>query len=308
LLYDFKISVPRQYKNSGDKDDMLHPDKANGQQAHERTRIPVILRALLLGLFLGIAGLPNPAPAETAVLKEVRMGNHDGYIRVVFEFSAAVQYQVSENTATGNASIRFLDTTSELSATPITNPLDCIDTVSTFQDGNHIVANLLFDPKVAELNPFTLQRPDRMVLDVFCRKEPVIADSRSESREIVPEPQDATPEPRDIATTPIRAEENILLVNPELTRPSSDKAQLPIDQTRIPKEIPKKKDNSQQYLLLLLAAITGIIVLLIALIIFQKKSLSENHVAGNPDTTGETDNMMHAIDTKIKEKLMKYDK
>lgn len=302
------MSVSRQRKNSGDKDDMLHPDKANGQQAHERTRVPVILRALLLGFFLGVAGLPDPAPAETAVLKEVRMGNHGGYIRVVFEFSAAVQYQVSENTAAGSASIRFLDTTSELPATPITNPLDCIDTVSTFQDGSHIVANLLFDPKVAELNPFTLQRPDRMVLDVFCRKEPVMADSRPEPREIISEPQDATPEPRDIATTPIRAEEKVLLANPELTRPSADKAQLPIDQTRIPKEIPKKKDNSQQYLLLLLAAITGIIVLLIALIIFQKRSLSENHVAENSDATRETDDMMNAIDTKIKEKLMKYDK
>jgi hypothetical protein len=145
------------------------------------------------------------------------------------------------------------------------------------------------------------------VLDVFCGEEPVIADSRPEPRETVSEPQDLTPEPRDIATSPIRAEAEVALVKPEPTRPSADKVQSPIDQSRIRKELPKKKDNSQQYLLLLLAAITGIIVLVIALIIFQKRGLSEGNVAGNPDATRDTDDMMHAIDRKIKEKLMKDD-
>lgn len=286
---------------------MLQTDKANGQQAHVRMHVPVILQALLLGLFLGVAGLSGPAPADAALLKDIRMGNHGEYIRVVFEFSEAVQYQVSENVAAGMASIRFLDTTSELPIAPITGTSSCIDTVSVVQDGSHIAAKILFDPKKVQLNPFTLQGPNRMVLDVFCGKNPILADTRPETRNIVSEPRESASEPGDIATDSTRAAAEILLEKPEPTHPSVDKVQPSIDQIRIQIKPPKKKDNSQQYLLLLLAAITGIIVFLIALIIFQKRNLSEGHVAGNPGATRDTDDVMHAIDTKIKEKLMKYD-
>ena len=81
---------------------MLHPDKAHGLQANDRSRNPVLLRAMLLVLFLGAVGLSMPGLAKTTVLQEVRMGNHDAYVRIVFEFSDAVQYQVSENTSNRN--------------------------------------------------------------------------------------------------------------------------------------------------------------------------------------------------------------
>jgi hypothetical protein len=267
---------------------MLHPDKANGQQAHDRTRVPVILRALLLGLFLGVAGLPDPAPAETAILREVRMGDHGKYTRVVFEFSAPVQYQLSENAAAGFVSIRFLDTTSELTGMPISGAQDCIGSVSALQDGSHLVTNIIFDPKGVKLNPFTIQGPDRVVLDVFCEAAPVVTTVPAEHR--------------DIAPAPIKTAES----SPEKTEATRPPVVEPAQISKKPEPV-QKRDNSQKFLLLLLAAITGIIVLLIALIIFQKRSLSESHMAGNPDATRDTDDMMHAIDTKIKEKLMKYD-
>ena len=273
---------------------MLYPDKANGQQMHDRTRVPVILRALLLGLLLGVVGLPDPAPAETTVLREVRIADHGTYTRVVFEFSAPVQYQLSENTAAGIVSIRFLETTSQLPGIPVSSAPDCIDTVSAVQDGNHTIANISFAPKDVKLNPFTIKGPDRMVLDVFCQAAPVAP--------IAPA------EPRDIAPAPITVAEPAK-EQPVATRPLIKQAQPSDKGDRIARkrESSSKGDNSQKYLLLLLAAITGIIVVLIALIIFQKRSLSESHVAGNPDATRETDDMMRAIDTKIKEKLMKYD-
>ena len=96
---------------------------------------------------------------------------------------------------------------------------------------------------------------------------------------------------------------------PPATRPLIKQAQ-PAGKTEqiVQKREPSsKRDNSQKYLLLLLAAITGIIVVLIALIIFQKRSLSESHVSGDSDSVRDTEDMMRAIDTKIKEKLMKYD-
>ena len=273
---------------------MLYPDKAYGQQAHGRTRVPVILRVLLLAVFLGVSGLPAPVAAETTILKKLRVGDHGAYTRVVFEFSAPVQYQLSETDSTSIVSIRFLDTASQLTGTPVPDAPDCIDAVSTLQDGSDTIANISFAPKGFKLNPFTVQGPDRMVLDVFC--------------EAVPVAPVALTEPRDMAPSPIAVAEPAM-EKPVSTPPSIKQAQPPEKGDLIAKkqEPSSKRDNSQKYLLLILAAITGIIVLLIALIIFQKRGLAESHLARDPDTTRETDDRMHAIDTKIKEELMKYD-
>ena len=166
-----------------DKDDMLHLDNDHGQQMYQRRDMSVFLKILLLGCCLGVVCSAGPIRAEAAVLREIRMGNHGDYVRVVFEFSGKIQYEVSQNTTAGSASIRFLDTTSALSEKPITSVLDCVDSVTAFQDGSHLVANILFEPKGARLKTFTLQGPDRMVLDVSCGKGPVMAETLPEPRE-----------------------------------------------------------------------------------------------------------------------------
>ena len=286
---------------------MPHPDTANRQQAQAHIRVPVVLQAFSLTLLLVLAGLSIPGPAKTAVLKEVRMGNHGDYVRVVFEFTETVQYQVSENAAAGSATIRFLDTTSELPVSPISGAPECIDTLSAFQDGSHVLAKMTFDPKGVKLNSFTLQGPDRMVMDVFCGKETALAETRPEPRETVYEPQNARPDPSQIASNPIRPATEIVLERPPATQSSLDNAQPSIDQTRTQQVLPKKKDSFQKYLLLLLASITVIILVLITLIIFQKSRQSNRHMARNPDAGIDSDDMMHAIDTQIKQKLMKYD-
>jgi hypothetical protein len=204
----------------------------------------------------------------------------------VFEFSAQVQYELSEKTDAGIVSIQFLHTTSELKGSPVSENLDCIDTVSALQDGSHIVTNISFGRKRVKLNPFTIQNPDRVVLDVFCDVEPLAAIALSEPKKISPAP--------------------VTLAEPSQKKPVATRP-LVVKQAQVSKVFPKNKDTSQQYLLLLLAAITSIIVLLIGLIIFQKRSLSTGHQAGNADATIDTDDMMHAIDTRIKEKLLKYD-
>ncbi len=273
---------------------MLYPDKANGQQVHDLTRVPVILQILLFGFMISVVGLSDPASAETAILRKIRMGDHGKYTRVVCEFSAPVQYELSEDTAVGMVSIRFLETTPQLPDMPVPSMPDCIDTLSIVQDNGHTIAKISFAPKEVTLNPFTIRDPDRVVLDVFCNAEPVAPVSLSEPGEIEP--------------TPITVAETAK-EKPVATRPLIEQAQpaIKVDQIAQKQEPSSKRDNSQKYLLLLLAAITGTIVVLIALIIFQKRGLSESSLAGSPETAGKADDMMRAIDTKIKEKLMKYD-
>jgi hypothetical protein len=264
---------------------MLHPDKANGQPAHDRMRFPVVFRAMLLVLFLRIVAWPDPSPAGAAVLEKIRMGDHDTYTRLVFEFSAPVHYQLSKDTAAGIVSVRFLETASKVSPVLVSKGPDCIGTVSTRQDGNDTITNIQLDPKEVRLNPFTIQEPDRVVLDISCVEVPVAIT--------------APPEPRDIAPMPVPVAEP--LVNEREATPP------PVQQAPLLTDPYPQNDHYQKYLLMLLAAITGVIVLFIALIIIQKRSLSEGHLAGDGDATGNSDYMVQAIDTKIKEKLMKYD-
>jgi hypothetical protein len=301
---------------------MPHPDKVTGQQAHDHTRVPFIFVALLVVVLLGVTGLSVPVFAKTAVLREVRMGNHGEYIRVVFEFSAAVQYELTENEDTGSVSIRFLDTTSELNGAPISDTLDCINTVSAVQVGGHIITDISFDSKNVKLNPFTIQGPDRMVLDVFCTPEPVVEPELTEPPNISPTPmavaepvlaetRDSLPAPMAVAKPEMTEIRDTLPAPDTVAEPDHKKPVAPptkiVEVAEVPSVVPKQGDASQQYLLLLLAAITGIIVLLIAVIIFQKRSLTEDPSAGQPDAIRDTEDMMHAIDTKIKEKLMKDD-
>ena len=300
---------------------MLYPDKANGQQVHDCTRAPVILRTLLFGFMIGVVGLPDPASAETAILRKIRMGDHGKYTRVVYEFSAPVQYELSEDTAVGIVSIRFLETTSQVPEMPVPRMPDCIDTFSIVQDSGHTIANFSFAPKEVSLNPFTIKDPDRVVLDVFCNAEPVASVPLTEPEETestpitVAEPAKEKPvetrpliEPGETEPTPITVAEPAK-EKPVEMRPLIEQAQpaIQVDQIAQKQEPSSKKDNSQKYLLLLLAGITGTIVVLIALLIFQKRDLSESSMAGSPETEGKADDMMRAIDTKIKEKLMKYD-
>jgi hypothetical protein len=212
----------------------------------------------------------------------------------VYEFSAPVQYEISEDTAAGIVSLRFLETTSQLPDMPVSSMPDCIDTVSIVPDSGHTIVKISFDPKEVRLNPFTIKDPDRVVLDVFCKTAPV-------AQVPLTAPEDITPTPITVVEP---VEEKPVATRPLIKQtPTTGNA----DQITQKREPSSKRDNSQKYLLLLLAGITGVIVVLVALIIFQKKGLSESNMAEKPDAAGNTDDMMRAIDTKIKEKLMKYD-
>lgn len=280
---------------------MPHPEKARGIQAHACTCVLLGLYILSLGLVLGAAGLANSAMAETAALNEVRVGVHGAYIRIVFELSKPFQYELADDAAAGTVSIRFLDTILSSSGSPISIAPDCLDGLSTVQEGNHAVTSMVFNPTWSKLNPFTIQEPDRLVLDVFCSQTDIAAEPQNDKQSVAGQAQEPVPEKNTVAVKPIQAAAEPSLKKPE-TIPSD--AAEPV---RRSKGAPEKNDPFQRYLLLLLAAITGIIILLIALIFFQKKSHSVSQAAGFANTAEDPDDRMRAIDTQIKEKLMRHD-
>jgi len=287
---------------------MPHPDKARRQQVENCVPFFAILYWLVLGLSLSGGAFPQRSLAETGSLKEVRVGDHGAYIRVVFELSTSVQYEFSQNDDTRTVSIRFMDTTSQVPDKPVTIATACIDTVSTRQDDSDTVATLSFDPKWHKLQPFIIQEPDRMVLDVFCEEDIAEAKPPAPAEDSQPEPLEpaadigkTVPDQSDAATGPVT----------ETPQPPPAAVVENVEKTEAPVQNPgrgtDKKDAFQRYLLLLLAAITGIIVFLIALILLQKKSMDDNQSTRGPGASHRSDEAMRAIDTEIKAKLMKYD-
>jgi hypothetical protein len=280
---------------------MPHPEKARGVQAHACTCVLFNLYILSLGLVLGAAGPVNSAMAETAALNEVRVGYHGAYIRIVFELSKPFQYELADDAATGTVSIRFLDTILSSSGAPIHIAPDCLDGLSTVQEGNHAVASMVFNPIWSKLNPFTIQEPDRLVLDVFCGQTPIATEPQTVKQKIAAQAPEPVPEMNTVAAKPIQT-----VAKPSLQKPEtvpSDAAE-PVQRSN---GAPEKNDPFQRYLLLILAAITGIIILLIALIFLQKKSHSAGQAAGFANTADDPEDRMRAIDTQIKEKLMRHD-
>jgi len=311
---------------------MPHPEKARGPWTDTFIRVFIGWLTLMLGSVVGVTGTANPFQAKTAALNEVRIGNHDDYIRIVFELSQQVQYQIDDTILAGSISVQLSDTIDAVSGkqAPVTS--GCLDKVIILQQGNHVIATLRFDPVWRRLNAFTIKEPDRIVLDVFCgeavgpeasptdprndrAEQP--AESAREETPVAAEPGSASPETQAVhaGAPPENAPDSLA---DQIDPPKPVGAIGPADELEIqpaptvepvqePRVAPDKDDPFQKYLLILLAAITGIIIVLIALIIYQKMSISAGSETAVDPGEAEPDDTMRALDTQIKAKLMKYD-
>jgi len=311
---------------------MPHPEKDRGPRPYACYRVLPSWPVLLISLALGVMGSAVLSSAEAATLNEIRVGNHGDYIRIVFELSDQVQYQLNQDMGPSEIAIRFLETDATISKNLETVQENCLYGVAVLQQDNQTIARLRFNPRWHTINPFTLREPDRIVLDVFCDAGTGTDGSQSESRvEAANQTPDAIPEkesePTDsistlVDTPPLEKETATTLVeqpsaNESTTTPAAaaeSQAQEPrpkINQATKPVATPTvapwKEDPFQKYLLILLAAITGIIIILIALIVIHKRGQSSRSDVVGDDAPAGPDETMRAIDQQIKSKLMKYD-
>ena len=285
-----------------------------------------------MGLVLSVIAIPKLAPAETAALKDLRVGNHGAYIRIVFELSKQVQYQLDQDAEVGQISILFLDTITSISKEFVATRSGCLAQVTMSQQNNQARVILQFSPVWNKLNPFVLREPDRMVLDVSCGEnasttslqtsvqldqsapapdtapDEKLATTDASSTLIHPQPVETEPEATNttetsrLESTPSSAAANEARIQ-EL-KPATNQAAEPVATTVV---ATRKKDPFQKLLLIVLAAITSIIIVLIALIVIQKKSQSGGSDVIRDSAYADSDETMRSIDNQIKSKLMKYD-
>ncbi len=286
----------------------------------------------MLGLFMILTGTASMVSAEGTTLDEVRVGNHGDFIRIVFELSNQVQYQLNQDIGANQISIRFLETSTTISKIQKTAQSSCLEEVATSQLDDQVVTILRFNPGWNKLSPFTLREPDRIVLDAFCSQGVSTDQSQTQPKlEQTDQAADTPPEIKsevadsispstnapsaEMETAPTVTQEppklesatqSAVVSEPQnqASKPVIIQADNPV---ATPKVAPQKKDPFQKYLLILLAAITSVIIILIALILIQKRSQSAGSDIVRDKTHTDPDDTMRAIDRQIKAKLMKYD-
>jgi hypothetical protein len=228
------------------------------------------------------------SPANASTLNEIRVGDHDRYTRIVFEFEEPVQYQLPKTTDEKLISILFYSAQSEKPAQDLTKSSECVQAITTRHQGNDLAADIAVRSSRFLMNHFALESPARVVLDVAC-------DIPAESPGAQHDNKPAETKPADIAKT-------------SQPRAVDRKPDVSIKKEVAAKPKASKNDEFQKYMLVLLAAITVFIIIVIGLIIFQRRTHSGKQTPDEMGSIRDTEDMMTALDSEIKERFTKYDK
>jgi len=145
--------------------------------------------------------IASVAPAWSAELVEVRVGNHPTFTRVVFEFDAPTGYRV-ERRAEGepeNVILVTLDATSRTRHIASHSP--GVESVSVEEGFDHAIARITTREPGLPIKEMILRNPPRVVLDLMlgpsAPAEPALAKAVAEAKP-APEPEApaAKPEPK----------------------------------------------------------------------------------------------------------------
>ena len=300
------------------------------------------VRFILFGALLGFWLSANPLNA--AELKDVRVGTYDTFTRVVFQFDRPVKFDKPIVQNQGAFTVIFRDVKTSLSEQSLKSKSKGLNSLKISSQAPHLKADVGLPFSNLAIKAFVLKGPDRVVVDVYETKPPparitikdvVIKDSQQKAQPAVKPPQ------AKAASVPPKAKAAAPPVKPVKPLPAKTK---PVPKTQAtkttpvpakpPKSIvkqqpqkqptpkpkpakviikkPKKTEKSfldkdmQRYLTIALIVIGCAIVVLIGFILIKKRRTPRPAVHSEPeDLLESTEDVLTAIDDKIKEKLHK---
>ena len=118
----------------------------------------------LVGCVLALLAAP-PARAASAV-KDVRVGKHPTYTRIVFELDRAAGYQIERNEPAPGISELVVSLEASGIAGKVEVPKSLVDALRLQTDGRKTVAHIRLAKDGLRLKEMTLSRPPRIVIDV----------------------------------------------------------------------------------------------------------------------------------------------
>lgn len=118
----------------------------------------------LVGCVLALLAAP-PARAASAV-KDVRVGKHPTYTRIVFELDRAAGYQIERNEPAPGISELVVSLEASGIAGKVEVPKSLVDALRLQTDGRKTVAHIRLAKDGLRLKEMTLSQPPRIVIDV----------------------------------------------------------------------------------------------------------------------------------------------
>jgi hypothetical protein len=289
-------------------------------------------------LFLCLVG-----SARGAQLRYIRIGEHEGFTRIVFELRGSAAFEKPQVRGKGKLSVVLLDTTTSLPGKISIETTKRVDAIEFVQQDMHLATHVTFPFPYFRLKPFTLSNPERLVLDIYRMNTPpedaVVVESVQKASERVLVGAD---ERKAIAKLR-RAPREPAVKPPEVPDRHTDKpaaqetqrsSQRPLQETAIPspalsketgtllakrpKPVPDTEGASvnhslqhspwQTYPLAILIILSVIIVALLSFIIFQKRRGPGSRYAGETlEATSKAGEGMEALDRRIKDAFRKFD-
>ncbi|KPK24279.1 MAG: hypothetical protein AMK69_16370 [Nitrospira bacterium SG8_3] len=281
--------------------------------------------------------------ARGAQLRYIRIGEHEGFTRIVFEFRGSAVFEKPQVKGKGELSVVFLDTTTALPRQILSETTKRVNAIEFVQQDAHLAAHITFLFPYFRLKPFTLSNPERIVLDVYQTsappKDPVVVESVQRPPERVlaetakeKEMANSTKKITEQAVKPLEAPDR------PADKPSAPEAQrdsqrplqetairstaLPEEPTSAVAESPKPGPDTesasvnrslqqspwQTYPLAILIILSIVIVALLSFIIFQKRwGPGSRYIGGTLEATFEAGESMAAIDKRIKDAFKQFD-
>ena len=250
--------------------------------------MPDVLLSAFLIMFLG-------CPVMAAVLTEIRVGRHDDFSRIVFEFQDPVAYQLIPKDRSGHATMMFFDAVSSMAHPPILENSQCVEAVTISRQENALVADITLSGGQSRRKPFVIKDPIRIVLDVYCNEKTAVVpipsppDTRQTAPAELPAPSDLSVEPNPMqnsATAP-----KVIMAPP----------------ARIPRAANENR-TYQKYLVVILAALSLVILTLAGIMIYQNRtSRKKTTYDGAAIRLQKSEDMLFSIDAKIREKLRTHE-
>jgi hypothetical protein len=105
--------------------------------------------------------------AQAADLIHARAGEHGAFSRVVFEFQDVVRSKGPIITGRGKFYVTFLDSTTALPRRALNKTTKGVQSVKLIQKESHLIANIKLSFPYFRLKTFSLQNPDRVVIDAY---------------------------------------------------------------------------------------------------------------------------------------------
>ncbi len=292
-------------------------------------------RLMLIGAT--IVFLFQVGSAQAAKLRYIRIGEHDTFTRIVFEFPDSVRFKDPVVKGRGRLSVVFLDTTTVLPKKIPCETTKRVDGIEFVQQGSHLTAHVALAFPYFKLKSFSLTKPQRVVVDVYRTSAPPkgfgvqgpVREKPSVKPERPPAKKELTTKPESPAAKEVREhleksaarapEEDLGKMPQEVAaqppaqpqEPAIETVPEPIRvapaETQSPPSLPQQ-GRLQTYLLTALIGLSVIIVVLLALIFVKKIRRAKPRQSGGAiDETVEADESVEEIDEKIRQQFMEFD-